>query len=242
MNERNYGSDTMNIQGFQKTTLLDYPKHVAATVFFGGCNFRCPFCHNGNLVLSPEGSPAIPRKEVLAYLKKRSKILDGVCITGGEPTLQEELPGFLAAIKELGLSVKLDTNGYRPQVLKELCRSGLVDYVAMDIKGTPEKYAGICGLDHMNFRKIAESADFLMEGGVCYEFRTTVVRELHTCSDFSIIGSWLSSASVYYLQNYQASPQVISPGFHAYTVEELTSIREILLQKISHVEIRGTEL
>lgn len=232
----------MNIQGFQKTTLLDYPKHVAATVFFGGCNFCCPFCHNGDLVLSPESSPPIPPEEILAYLKKRQKILDGVCITGGEPTLQEELAEFLAAIKKLGLSVKLDTNGYRPQILKELCRSGLVDYVAMDIKGAPEKYAGICGLSKIDFRNIAASADFLMEGTVPYEFRTTVVQELHEPGDFSVIGSWLSSADAYYLQSYQSSPQVISPGFHAYTLEEMTSIRELLLQKISHVEIRGMEL
>lgn len=229
----------MNIQGFQKTTLLDYPKHVAATVFFGGCNFCCPFCHNSGLVLAPESSPAIPPKEVLAYLKKRQKILDGVCITGGEPTLQEELTEFLTAIKGLGLSVKLDTNGYRPQVLKELCSSGLVDYVAMDIKGAPAKYAEICGRSGLDFQKIAESVDFLMEGSVEYEFRTTVVRELHSIEDFSAIGAWLSSADVYYLQSYQDSPQVISPGFHAYTLEELTSIQKLLLKNLSRVELRG---
>lgn len=232
----------MNIQGFQKTTLLDYPRHVAATVFFGGCNFRCPFCHNGDLVLSPECSPAIPSTEVLAYLKKRQGILDGVCITGGEPTLQAELAGFLAAIKELGLSVKLDTNGYRPQELKELCRSGLVDYVAMDIKGAPEKYAEICGLSGLDFQKISESADFLMEGGIEYEFRTTVVRELHPIEDFPAIGAWLSSAAVYYLQSYEDSPQVISPEFHAYTIEELTSIRKLLSKDLPHVELRGMAL
>lgn len=231
----------MNIQGLQKTTLLDYPKHVAATIFFGGCNFCCPFCHNGNLALSPNTTPAYNPSEILNFLKKRTGILDGVCITGGEPTLQEELVPFLSEIKNLGLSIKLDTNGYRPQILKELCQSGLVDYVAMDIKGAPDKYAEICGLSQMDFSRIADSAAFLLGGSIPYEFRTTVTRELHQKEDFAAIGSWLSGADAYYLQNYQFSPQVISPRFSAYTIEELTSFRDLLLKSISHVEIRGTD-
>ncbi|MCI8281495.1 MAG: anaerobic ribonucleoside-triphosphate reductase activating protein [Lachnospiraceae bacterium] len=231
----------MNIQGLQKTTLLDYPKHVAATIFFGGCNFRCPFCHNGNLVLSPNTTPVYGPDDVLTFLEKRKGILDGVCITGGEPTLQTELVPFLSEIKKLGLSIKLDTNGYQPQILKELCQNGLVDYVAMDIKGTPEKYAKICGLSNMDVSRIVDSAAFLLGGSVAYEFRTTVTREFHQKEDFAAIASWLAGADAYYLQSYQFSPQVISPRFSAYTIKELTSFQNLLFRTISHVEIRGTD-
>lgn len=231
----------MNIQGFQKTTLLDYPKHVAATVFFGGCNFRCPFCHNGDLVLLSHRPPSFSPEEVLDYLKKRQNILDGVCITGGEPTLQPRLGPFLEQIKKLGLSVKLDTNGYRPDVLSELCQAGLVDYVAMDIKGAPEKYAQICGLSRMDVSRLASSVEFLLSGTVDYEFRTTVVRELHHEKDFRDIGAWIAGAKAYYLQSYQDSPQVISPGFSAYTLEELRSFLPLLRSFVPSVEIRGVD-
>lgn len=231
----------MNIQGFQKTTLLDYPGHVAATVFFGGCNFRCPFCHNGDLVLSPNTPAAFSPEEVLAHLEKRKKILDGVCVTGGEPTLQKDLASFLERIKQLGLAVKLDTNGYRPDILKDLCRQGLVDYVAMDIKGSPEKYAQICGLTQMDFSRIKDSVSFLMEGTVDYEFRTTITRELHKKEDFASIGAWIAGAKAYYLQGYQASPQVICPEFTAYTLEELKEFQKLLQESIPHVAIRGVE-
>lgn len=231
----------MNIQGFQKTTLLDFPGRVAATVFFSGCNFRCPFCHNGDLVLSPDAKPAFSPDEVLSYLKKRSRILDGVCVTGGEPTLQTDLAPFLAQIKDLGLAVKLDTNGYRPEVLKTLCREGLVDYVAMDIKGAPDQYARICGLSQLDFSRIEASVCFLKEGSVDYEFRTTVVRELHEEKDFAAIGTWIAGAKAYYLQGYQDSARVISPGFTAYSLTELLAFRELLEARIPHVEIRGVE-
>ncbi len=231
----------MNIQGFQKTTLLDFPKHVAATIFFGGCNFRCPFCHNGDLVLSPNLNPAYSPEEILAYLKKRQKILDGVCITGGEPTLQPQLASFLSNIKELGLAVKLDTNGYRPEVLKDLCEKGLIDYVAMDIKASPPKYATICGLDQMDISRIQESIDFLRDSKLDYEFRTTVTREFHTEADFAIIGKWLAGAKAYYLQGYQDSPQVISHSFSAYSLEELQGFQKLLSAHIPLVEIRGVE-
>lgn len=231
----------MNIQGFQKTTLLDYPQHVAATVFFGGCNFRCPFCHNGDLVLSPSQIPAFSSAEILAYLEKRKKILDGICITGGEPTLQGELAPFLKQIKELGLAVKLDTNGYRPKILEELCQAGLIDYVAMDIKGSPEKYASICGLSQMDFSNIEASVEFLLKGTVEYEFRTTVMQEFHKKEDFKTIGQWLKGAKAYYLQGYQDSPQVISPGFHGYSFAELTDFKELLTHYIPFVDIRGVE-
>ncbi len=231
----------MNIQGFQKTTLLDFPGHVAATVFFGGCNFRCPFCHNGDLVLSPDKTPEFSPEEILSYLKKRQNILDGVCITGGEPTLQKDLASFLVRIKELDLAVKLDTNGYRPEILKTLCKEGLVDYVAMDIKGAPYQYARICGLSKMNLSQIEASVEFLKEGTVDYEFRTTVVRELHTADDFGAIGAWIAGAKAYYLQGYQDSAQVISPGFTGYSLTELQAFQKLLGAWLPHVEIRGVD-
>ena len=233
------GCDTLNIQGFQKTTLLDFPGHVASTIFFGGCNFRCPFCHNGDLVLSPDKEPMFSTEEILSYLKKRQNILDGVCITGGEPTLQTDLALFLGRIKELGLAVKLDTNGYQPERLKTLCREGLVDYVAMDIKGAPYQYARICGLSNMDFSRIEASVDFLKEGATDYEFRTTVVRELHKTEDFAAIGTWIAGAKAYYLQGYQDSAQVISHGFTAYSLTELQAFQQLLTAWVPHVEIRG---
>lgn len=231
----------LNIQGFQKTTLLDYPQHLAATIFFGGCNFRCPFCHNKDLVLSPEKAPAFSPEDVLAHLKKRRHILDGVCITGGEPTLQPDLMPFLHSIKELGLKVKLDTNGYRPDMLKEFCQAGLIDYVAMDIKGAPDSYAKICGLSAIDVSRIKASAEFLLTGAVEYEFRTTVVKELHKKEDFQIIGCWLLDAKAYYLQSYEDSPSVISPGFSAYTLEELQELLKLLQEAIPLAKIRGVE-
>ena len=229
----------MRICGLNKTTLLDYPGKVAATVFLGGCNFRCPFCQNGTLVLAPEKEPAIAEEEVLSFLKKRRGILDGVCVTGGEPTLAKELPDFLKKIKELGYSVKLDTNGSRPEVMKALAAEGLVDKFAMDIKSSKESYGKVCGLERFDPAPVVESAEFLMNGNVEYEFRTTVVRELHDEEDFRRIGEWLSGAKAYYLQAYRDSEAVIKPGFSPYTEEEMKGFQEILKRTISLVELRG---
>lgn len=231
----------MRIYGFQKLTLLDFPGKVACTVFLGNCNFRCPFCQNGNLVLRAAKEPVIGVEDVLAVLEKRRGILEGVCITGGEPTLEAELSCFMKQVKEMGYLVKLDTNGYRPQVLKELVGAGLVDYVAMDIKNAPNRYeetAGVAGLDLL---KIQESVDFLMEGVVPYEFRTTVTRELHRKEEFETIGRWLKGCSRYYLQNYRESEFVIRPVFSGYAKEQLERFREILLGTIPVVEIRGID-
>lgn len=233
----------MGIHGFLKTTLLDYPGKVACTIFFGGCNFRCPYCHNGDLVLSPGDLPIIPKEEVLSHLKKRQGILDGVCITGGEPTLQPELSSFLTEIKNLGYEIKLDTNGSNPQVLRSLCEDGLIDYVAMDIKHTPSQYAKICNSPGFSMEAIQESVSYLLSDQIPYEFRTTVVRELHSIDDFREIGAWITGAAAYYLQPYRESEQVIHPVFSSYTLEELNEIRSILLKNhLSHVEIRGIDL
>lgn len=229
----------MEIHGFNKTTLLDYPGHLAATVFTGGCNFRCPFCHNGPLVLHPKEQPMIPEDEVLAVLERRKNILEGVCITGGEPTLQADLPEFIRKVKSLGIKIKLDTNGTRPEVLKACLEEGLLDYVAMDIKNAPEKYALSTGLLQPELDKIKKSVDILMKSGIEYEFRTTIVKEHHTSLDMETIGSWLMGAKRYFLQNYQDSEGVIELGLHAHESEQLERFKRILEKTIPQVEIRG---
>lgn len=233
--------NSMEIHGFLKTTLLDYPGQVACTVFTGGCNFRCPYCHNSGLVLSPKSLPLISEETVFSHLKKRQGILDGVCITGGEPTLQPDLEDFIRKIKSFGYLVKLDTNGSIPKILKSLCEQKLLDYVAMDIKHTPEHYADVCNNPDFSIEPIQESVSYLLEGHIPYEFRTTVTRELHSIHDFEKIGAWIAGCDAYYLQAYRESDEVIHPVFSSYTKEELEEIRSILRKYISHVEIRGID-
>lgn len=199
----------MQIRGYNKTTLLDYPEHVAATVFTGGCNFRCPFCHNADLILNPNMQAGIGEEEVLAHLRKRKGLLEGVCITGGEPTLQPDLPEFIKKIKELGYLVKLDTNGYCPEVLERLLEEGLLDYVAMDIKAAKENYARAAGLPQLDLWKIEKSIELLKCGEIPYEFRTTVVKGIHTIEEFEVIGQWLHGSRAYYLQAYRESENVL---------------------------------
>ena len=231
----------MSIHGLNILTLLDYPGKLAATIFLGSCNFRCPFCHNGDLVLNPSSQPVIELEEVIRFLKKRQGILEGVCITGGEPTLYAGLEDLICAIRELGYAVKLDTNGYRPEVLKDLVSKGLLDMVAMDIKSDQDSYAQVAGRSELQMEKICESVDYLMEGHVPYEFRTTVVRELHNRETFEKIGQWIGGCQAYYLQNYKDSDAIIQPGFHGYGIEELTEFKDLLLEKIEKVEIRGID-
>lgn len=231
----------MNIYGFQTLTLLDYPGVVACTVFLGHCNFRCPFCQNGNLVLHPEREPLIDEETVFSHLEKRKGLLDGVCITGGEPTLESELPDFLGKVREMGYRIKLDTNGYRPEVLKSLAEAGLVDYVAMDIKNSPDRYGETAGLADLDVLRIQESVEFLMRGAVDYEFRTTVARELHGRAEFERIGKWLAGCRKYCLQNYRESEFVLQPVFSGYSREQLERFRELLLRNIGQVEIRGVD-
>lgn len=231
----------MHICGLNKTTLLDYPGKVACVIFLGGCNFRCPFCQNSSLVLSPQSQPALSEEDILSFLKRRRGILDGVCITGGEPTLSPQLPRFLEKIRSLGYFVKLDTNGSHPDMIKALAEQGLINMVAMDIKNSPPKYAETCGLSYIDMKSIDTSIDFLISGSLEYEFRTTVVKELHDENDFRLIGQWLTNASRYYLQSYRDSDTVICPGYHSCTFEELTSYRKILSLTIPHTAIRGVD-
>lgn len=231
----------MKIYGLNKTTLLDYPGRVAAAIFLGGCNFRCPFCQNSSLVLSPDRQPEIPEEEVLSFLKKRKGILEGVCVTGGEPTLSPELPEFLKKIQDLGYPVKLDTNGSHPQVLKDLASRNLIQMTAVDIKACPNNYPSLCGLVHPDLDSIKETVDFLINGSLDYEFRTTVVRELHTEQDFIQIGQWIAGAKAYYLQAYRDSEEVLQPGFSSYSQKELMYFRDILKHTIPLVELRGID-
>lgn len=229
----------IKIHGFNKLTLLDYPGIMAATIFLGHCNFRCPFCHNSGLVLSPDKEPVIPVEEVLGVLRKRKGILDGVCITGGEPTMSVRLPEFISRIKEMGYLVKLDTNGSHPAMLKNLVEHRLVDYVAMDIKNCKEKYAMTAGTANLDLTPIEESVEFLKSGIVDYEFRTTVVKELHKWEDMEKIGVWIAGSRRYFLQSYEESDQVIRPVFSSYSKEQLENYRLLLLNNIQEVQLRG---
>lgn len=231
----------MEILGFQKTTLLDYPGHVAATVFVGGCNFRCPFCHNGLLVLDPMAKPRISEEEVLSYLKKRQGVLEGVCITGGEPTLQQDLAAFIRRLKGMGYLVKLDTNGSRPQVLTQLLQEGLLDYAAMDIKASPDNYATAAGLEQFDFDNIRQSIRLLMESDIPYEFRTTVVRGIHILEEFEEIGRLLQGCRAYFLQGFQESDSMVGQGCEAFSVQEMEKMAELAGKYIDRVELRGVE-
>ena len=238
--------NTMIIAGLQKMTLLDFPGKVACTVFLQGCNFRCPFCHNSGL-LDTHGSDYIPQEELLAFLKKRVGLLEGVCITGGEPTLQKDLPQLLESIKALGFSVKLDTNGNRPAVLKDLVSRGLVDYVAMDIKNCPERYGETAGIPRMDLAGVEESMLFLMHGELPFEFRTTVVQELHRPEDLLSIGNWFQRLSPekkvekYFLQPYTDRDSVLSGGLHAPEKAVLQEFLRIISEFVHKAEIRGVE-
>lgn len=231
----------MQIYGFNKTTLLDYPEHVAATVFTGGCNFRCPFCHNAGLVLGTNAQERIDEDEVLSYLKKRQGILEGVCITGGEPTLQTDLPDFIGKVKNMGYLVKLDTNGYRPQILWKLLQEGLLDYVAMDIKASKANYAMAAGVRGLDISRIEESVGILKSGKVPYEFRTTVVKGIHSVDEFEEIGQFLAGSRAYYLQQYRENDNVIVQGYEAFSKAEMESMALLARKYIDKVVLRGVE-
>lgn len=231
----------MQICGFNKTTLLDFPGRVAATIFTGCCNFRCPFCQNGDLVLHPGQLPLFDEEEVLRLLQKRKGILTGVCVTGGEPTLQPDLAVFLKKLKEMGYLVKLDTNGYLPQVLEGLAGEGLLDYVAMDVKSSPGHYAAVAGLPGLQMERIFRSVSFLQSSGLPFEFRTTVVKGLHSAEDFLSIGQWLQGPYPYFLQSYQESDGVISPIFESFSRQELEGFRALLLPRIPNTSLRGVD-
>lgn len=230
----------MKIEGFQKLTLLDFPGKAAATVFTGGCNFRCPFCHNAMLVLPGELPPPFSEEEIFAYLRRRRGVLDGVVITGGEPLLHADIGAFLKKIKELGFLVKLDTNGSFPSLLKQVVEEKLVDYVAMDIKNAPLSYAKTVGVPGFDTESIAESRDFLMSGKVDFEFRTTLVRGIHTEESVLEAAKFIAGEEKYYLQQFKNSGNLIAPdGLSAFDEGEMQKFAEICRAFVPATEIRG---
>ncbi len=229
----------MTIHGFQKTTLLDFPGKVASTVFTAGCNLRCPFCHNALLVTEIDPAAALDTEELLAYFEKRRGILDGVCVSGGEPLLQQDVFDFMRRIRAMGLSVKLDTNGAFPARLRQAVEEGLVDYVAMDIKNSRAKYPQTVGLPNFDIAPIEESVAYLLSGVVDYEFRTTVVAELHTLQDMEDIGGWIAGAKRYYLQNFVESDHLINPDMHGVDEASMKALQRIAAKYVEKVELRG---
>ena len=227
----------MLIKGLQKTTLLDFPQKVACTVFTGGCNFRCPFCHNASLVKLIDNE-RIDEDEFFSFLNKRVNILDGVCITGGEPLLQKDIFEFIKKIKELGYAVKLDTNGAYPTELEKLIQAKIIDYVAMDIKNSKSKYSDTCGVN-VNLDDIQKSIDILTSADIEYEFRTTVVRELHTKDDIIEIAKWISDAPRYFLQSFKDSGDILSCGLSSYSDDEMREMLSIAKSYNPHIELRG---
>ena len=241
----------MKILGLNKTTLLDYPNRVACTIFLGGCNFRCPFCHNKDIVLASDCIAEYSQDEIFTFLKKRRGILTGVCITGGEPTIHSDLPDFIAAVKQLGYKVKLDTNGSNPTMLAALIADGLIDYCAMDIKNCPQKYDTSVSFPASStpaaydFAKIKQSVEILLsqpctnESGFFYEFRTTLVKELHTEADIHAICQWITGANAYYLQSYAESDGVFCKEFHAHDEDTLTHFEHLCQTYIPNAHLRG---
>lgn len=228
----------MIIGGFQKMTVLDFPGKIACILFTYGCNFKCPFCHNARLVT--HSSEPVDEKEIFSYLEKRRGILDGVCISGGEPLIHsQELFEFMRKIKDMGYSVKLDTNGYFPEQLKYVIDNGLVDYVAMDIKNCKEKYAQTAGISNIDISKVEKSVEILMNSSVDYEFRTTVTKELHTPKDFCKIGEWIRGAKRYFIQNFVDSGELISNSSSPLDSQGLSDLLASVLPYVSNASLRG---
>ena len=228
------------ITGLQKLTLLDFPGKVACTLFTKGCNMRCPFCHNASLVVRANEQKPYDNGELLEFLKKRHGLLDGVAITGGEPTLWQGLYDFISEVKKIGYEVKLDTNGTRPEILKKLVNDGLVDYVAMDIKNCREKYGLTVGFDeNYDLSPIDESIGFLMSGKVDFEFRTTVTRQYHTVEDIEKIGKWIRGDEKYFLQQFKDSGDIIGEGISEYAKDEMTALLDQIRQFVPNAQLRG---
>lgn len=229
----------MNFHGFQKLTMLDYPGNTACTVFTAGCNFRCPFCHNALLVTDIDNENIYSCEEIMKYLEKRKGVLDGICISGGEPLMHNEIFDFIKNVKNAGLLVKLDTNGSYPEKLKKLIDGNLLDYVAMDIKNSPEKYTETVGCEDFDIAPVRESINILLDGKIDYEFRTTLVRELHSVRDMSGIGEMIRGAEKYFLQQFIDSGNLIGQGFSAFSKDEMSVFRDEIKKYVKSAELRG---
>ena len=229
----------MKFGGLQKLTLLDYPEHVACTIFTHGCNFRCPFCHNNSLVTGNFSNvELLDEDEVLQFLNKRKSMLEGVCITGGEPLLQVGIVEFIRKVKQLGYKVKLDTNGAFPEKLKEIVETGLVDYVAMDVKNSQEEYNKTAGCV-VDMNAICQSVEFLKRGAVDYEFRTTVTGTFHNEHSIEMTAKWLSGAKRLYLQQFVASSDLIDSTVTGCDEQTLKKYQEIAKKYVENTQIRG---
>lgn len=229
----------MKIHGLEKLSLVDYDGFTAATVFTGGCNFLCPFCHNAALVTGTKLQPIIPEEEVLAYLTKRKGLLDGVCVTGGEPTIDPSLPDFLKKVKDLGYSVKLDTNGTNPEVLKRLAGEGYIDYAAVDIKNSKEKYPETVGKPKFDVSPVAETVRFLLKGSLPYEFRTTITAELHDEESMLRISEWIEGAEKYFLQKFIDRGDCIENGQSAVPSDLAERFLKIVSPHVKFASLRG---
>lgn len=232
----------MDIFGLEKLSLVDYDGYVAATVFTGGCNFRCPFCHNSALVLNFKAIPPMNNQEVFSYLKKRTGILEGVCITGGEPTLNADIFDFAKTIKDMGFSVKIDTNGTNPQAVKRLAEEGLCDYFAIDIKNDRENYAPIIGLDKFDTANIEKTVDYLINGKIGYEFRTTLISEYHKKENILRIGEWIKGADKYFLQKFKSGDNCIKSGLTPIDTALAVEFAETVKPFVHRVSLRGYDL
>jgi len=229
----------ITLKGLQKLTLLDFPGRLACTVFVGGCNLRCPFCHNASLVLPERFGKTLPTGEFFSFLEARRGKLEGVCVSGGEPTLYRDLPHFIGKIKELGFAVKLDTNGTNPDMLSRLISEGLLDYVAMDIKNSPASYPRTVGIEDFDLSGVLRSADILMKGSLPFEFRTTLVRELHTEKDIEAIGEWLRGDEAFFLQTFTDSGDLVGSHMSGYSAAETENLLRILSKFVPSAQIRG---
>lgn len=225
----------MKICGIQKVSLVDYNGHICTTLFTSGCNFACPFCHNSGLVKGSE--EVIPTEDILDYLEKRKNVIDSVCISGGEPTLQPDLPDFIRTIKGMGYNVKLDTNGTNLEMLKSLVENNLIDYIAMDIKNSLEKYN--LTIDRGYTLKIQDSIEYIKTCGVPYEFRTTLVKEFHDENDIHNIATMLDGASLYYLQKFEDSGNCLQSGLHPVDKDSALHFQDILHKTIKNTHLRG---
>ncbi len=228
----------MIIEGLQKLTLLDYPGLVACTIFAHGCNLRCPFCHNAGLVVrKPEN--IISQEELSEFLTRRKGILDGICLTGGEPLAQKDSIDFIRFLRTFGYKIKLDTNGFYPERLEEVIKEGLVDYIAMDIKSSPENYGIAVGIPDIDITPMLKSVELIRNSGIEYEFRTTAVKGLHLVSDFEKIGVWLAGVSRYFIQQFIDSGDLIQQGFDAFNEEETAILLAAVRKQVKSAEIRG---
>lgn len=229
----------MILCGYEKFSMVDFDGAIACTVFTGGCNFRCPFCHNAALVVGNVKAQQIDESEVFDYLSKRKGLVDAVCVTGGEPTLQPDLCDFLAKVRDMGYATKLDTNGLRPDSLKEVLDKKLVDYVAMDVKNSPEKYAHTVGVYNVDMGKILQSMQMLKDSGIDFEFRTTVIKEFHTADDMQKIAYLVSGAPRYFIQKYNDNDGCIAHGYTPVDKADAEKYIEYFKGKVGKVELRG---